>query len=77
MLINGKKELYGLQIVDASNGMIRRGSVYVTLERMPDKGPRRIAAGAGDPNRSGIPRRLYRATGAGVRAYKAWTARRN
>ena len=31
-------QLYGLQLVSASNGRLKRGTVYVTLGRMADKG---------------------------------------
>ena len=31
-------ELYGLQLVAASRGRLKRGTVYVTLGRMEDKG---------------------------------------
>ena len=32
------EELYGLQLVAASKGRLKRGTVYVTLGRMEDKG---------------------------------------
>ena len=31
-------ELYGLEMVKKSGGALKRGTVYVTLERMADKG---------------------------------------
>jgi len=67
-------ELYGLQLVDSSRRRLKRGTVYVTLGRMEDKGyvtsPREEApADAG-----GLPRRMYRATPLGRRVLEAWTA---
>ena len=32
------RERYGLELVEASNGRLKRGSVYVTLARMEAKG---------------------------------------
>ena len=37
-LLVGNKQLYGLQLVAASKGRLKRGTVYVTLGRMEDKG---------------------------------------
>jgi len=34
------QELYGLQFVAASRGRLKRGTVYVTLGRMEEKGYR-------------------------------------
>ena len=76
LLITKKSELYGQQIVDLSGGEIKRGTVYVTLDRMQDKGLVDSREEERDPTRSGIVRRLYTPTGAGVRAYHAWVARR-
>jgi len=36
-LLRGR-ERYGLELVDASGGALKRGSVYVTLARMEEKG---------------------------------------
>lgn len=64
-------ERFGLQIVDESNGAIARGTIYVTLGRMEEKGfvtSRADPASAGQP---GLPRRLYRATALGQAALEA------
>jgi PadR family transcriptional regulator, regulatory protein PadR len=65
-------EMYGLQLVQASGGTLKRGTVYVTLGRMQEKGfvesrPEVRRAGV-----SGLPRRLYRPTGLGLRVLDAW-----
>lgn len=68
MLI-GRGELYGLQIVEESQGQIKRGSVYVTLDRMEDKGLVSSRQEDKAPGVSGIPRRLYKPTGHGARVF--------
>ncbi|MEM5518658.1 helix-turn-helix transcriptional regulator [Henriciella sp. AS95] len=62
-------ELYGLQIVRAADG-IKRGSVYVMLMRLEEKGlvSSRIPA---ENSVSGKPRPRYRVTGVGQRAMNA------
>ena len=63
-LLVGKGPCYGLELVEASGGALKRGGVYVTLGRMEEKGLVRSAAGE-----SG--RRLYRPTALGERALAA------
>ena len=54
--------MYGLQLVDRSDGALKRGTVYVTLGRMEAKGG------------IGLPRRIYRPTALGQRMLRALTA---
>src|SRR5688572_29126986 len=66
------RERYGLELVDLSEGRLKRGSVYVTLCRMERKGyvvsrQEDRAAGA-----IGLPRRLYRATPYGLKVRDAY-----
>ena len=70
LLIN-HGEMYGLEMVKAARSDIKRGTVYVTLGRMADKGyvESRQAKEPGDP---GLPKRLFRATGYGQQVYSAW-----
>jgi DNA-binding PadR family transcriptional regulator len=65
-------EMYGLELVGASQA-IKRGTVYVTLGRMADKGfvESREVKPQHEP---GMPRRLYRATAFGARMFNAWEA---
>lgn len=65
-------EMYGLQLVEASGGRLRRGTVYVTLGRMAEKGYVESRAEERRPGAIGLPRRLYRATGFGMRVLEAW-----
>lgn len=65
--------MFGLQMVEASRGTLKRGTVYVTLGRMEQKG---FVASEQEPRPAGaigLPRRIYRPTGLGERALKAWT----
>jgi DNA-binding PadR family transcriptional regulator len=67
------EELYGLQLVAASKGRLKRGTVYVTLGRMEDKGYVTSRAEEAPDGAGGLPRRLYEATPFGLRVLKAWT----
>jgi DNA-binding PadR family transcriptional regulator len=60
---------YGLDLVASSRGRLKRGSVYVTLGRMEQKGfvTSRIEERPGE----GPPRRLYDLTALGHRALMA------
>lgn len=77
-LLSGKEELilrlltdrggegYGLDLVERSGKKLARGTVYVTLERMEDKGyvkSRREMLAQDDSQ--AIPRRIYRVTALG------------
>ena len=66
-------EMYGLQLVSASRRRLKRGTVYVTLGRMEDKGYLRSRLEAAPVNTGGLPRRLYAATALGQRVLRAWT----
>ena len=71
-LLRGR-ERYGLELVDASRGTLKRGSVYVILARMEEKGfvdSRHEERTAGT---SGLPRRLYRATPYGRKVHSAFS----
>jgi len=69
-LLRSGGEMFGLEMVKASQGNLRRGTVYVTLSRMCEKGY--LTSKAEDrPNDPGMPRRLYRMTALGQRALRA------
>jgi PadR family transcriptional regulator, regulatory protein PadR len=68
------QELFGLQMVEMSGGRLKRGTVYVTLGRMVEKGylesrQEPLPAGA-----IGLPRRLYRPTALAMRILATWKA---
>jgi DNA-binding PadR family transcriptional regulator len=72
-LLLERSELYGLQLVAASKGRLKRGTVYVTLGRMEDKGYVTSRVEDAPEGAGGLPRRLYEATPFGLRVLKAWT----
>jgi PadR family transcriptional regulator, regulatory protein PadR len=69
---NGFKERYGLELLKLSDGKIKRGTIYTTLQRMEDKGF--VASRQEDKPEDvpGIPRRLYNITGTGQRVLQAY-----
>lgn len=64
---------FGLQLVDASNGRLKRGTVYVTLGRLQQKGFIESEQESPSPGAIGLPRRIYRPTSLGVRALDAFS----
>ena len=68
-------ELYGLEMVKKSSGKLKRGTVYVTLQRMQDNG---LVESREEDRRAtrSHRRRLYRATELGRRALEAAEAYR-
>jgi PadR family transcriptional regulator PadR len=71
-LLSGE-ELYGLQLVAASKRRLKRGTIYVTLGRMEEKGYVTSRLEDAPPDAGGLPRRLYKPTALGVRVLTAWT----
>ena len=72
LLVEGS-ELYGLQLVAASNGRLKRGTVYVTLGRMEEKGYISSRLEDAPADVGGMPRRLYQPTALGRRVLTVWT----
>ena len=73
LLIGSRSPMYGLEMVDRSDGKLKRGTIYVTLGRLEEKGyveSKREAAAPGIAQ----PRRMYKATGEGVRVFRAISA---
>ena len=64
--------MYGLQLVETSDGGLKRGTVYVTLGRMEAKGYVSSEIEAPQPGAIGLPRRVYTPTALGRRALRAW-----
>lgn len=63
---------FGLELVEASGGRLKRGSVYVTLARMEAKGFVESWQEERHPGAIGLPRRLYRATPYGSEVRNAY-----
>ena len=71
-LLAAGRDQYGLELVNASDGRLKRGTVYVTLSRMEDKGYLTSAQEEKPPGAIGLPRRRYQLTALGRRAREAW-----
>lgn len=69
MLI-GRGEMFGLEMVEASSGELKRGTIYVTLQRMSDKGYIESNEMPREFPEIGIPRRHFRVTGFGESVYR-------
>lgn len=65
--------MYGLELVAASRGELKRGTVYVTLKRMEDKGFITSSQEDAPVNAGGLPRRVYEPTALGRQLCEAWT----
>lgn len=73
LLARNEDRMYGLELVAESGGQLKRGTIYVLLGRMQQKGyveadPEKFADDSGL-----VPRRMYRITGLGLRVLRAWT----
>ena len=69
MLVS-RGEMFGLEMVEASEGELKRGTIYVTLQRMGDKGYIESREEQREHPEIGIPRRKYSATGLGEKVYQ-------
>ena len=73
-LLMANRELFGLQMVQLSGGRLKRGTVYVTLGRMAEKGYLESRQEPLPEGAIGLPRRLYRPSGLAMRVLAAWQA---
>lgn len=71
-LLADQGELFGLQLVERSDGRLKRGTVYVTLGRMQEKGYLESRQEPLPEGAIGLPRRLYRPTGYARRVLETW-----
>ncbi len=72
LLTTNGAQMFGLELVQKSGGRLKRGTVYVTLGRMEEKGyvtSRKEARRAGA---RGLPRRQYQVTALGARSVDYW-----
>lgn len=72
LLIGHSAEMYGLEMVARSAGRLSRGSIYVLLDRLEERGLVSSRLEERSPRTSGIARRLYRPTGHGRRVLQLW-----
>lgn len=73
-MLAARDEMFGLQMVEMSGGRLKRGTVYVTLGRMQEKGYLESRQEPLPEGAIGLPRRLYRPTGLAMRILAAWKA---
>lgn len=66
--------MYGLQLVDESRGRLKRGTVYVTLGRMEQKGLVESHHEPVSKTTDAVERRMYRPSAHGRRVLDAWAA---
>jgi DNA-binding PadR family transcriptional regulator len=71
-LLIEQSEMYGLQLVAASKGRLKRGTVYVTLGRMEEKGFITSRVESTPSAEGGLPRRIYEPTAFGRRVLRAY-----
>lgn len=73
-VLHGGTDAYGAAIRDEietrTGRPVARGAVYITLDRLADKGLLTSTIGDPTPARGGRPKRLYTVTPAGLRAVK-------
>lgn len=69
---HGFREMYGTEVLKASGGVIKLGTVHTTLRRMQDRGFLTSHQEEKPDDVSGIPRRLYQITGDGQRVLRAY-----
>jgi DNA-binding PadR family transcriptional regulator len=71
-LLTAEGPTYGLQLVRLSRGELKLGTVYATLARMEAKGYVESEREPLPSGAIGLPRRMFRATGLGIRVLNAW-----
>lgn len=74
-LLTARGDSYGLELVRESGGALKRGTVYVTLDRMEDKGLIKSWLEDAPAGQQGPQRRKYRATGHGAVALASFCER--
>ncbi len=67
-----KGEQFALRLADQSGGSIKRGTVYITLQRMESKGYVESNVEAALDGSTGRPRRWYRPSRYGKQVLEAW-----
>lgn len=71
-LLSEKGESYGLELVRASRGRLKRGTIYVLLNRLAEKGFVDSRLEDRPEGQLGSLRRLYHVTGNGATALDAY-----
>lgn len=71
VLVAHPRGLYGLEIVEKSNGKVKRGSVYVYMNRLHQDNLVEVQKSPPPKGQGGLPRPIYRITGLGQRILDA------
>jgi len=66
-------EAYGWELLEASDGKLKRGSIYVLLNRMEEKGFIESRKEKQRKGARGLPRRMYKLTAMGQKTMAAWS----
>ena len=66
---NGGREMYGMQMIGKAQGKLKKGTIYVLLGRLEEKGY--VRGRTEMVEGSAIPRRMYRPTGHGHKVFEA------
>jgi DNA-binding PadR family transcriptional regulator len=74
LLGSSGKKLFGLEMVEASAGELKRGTIYIMLHRMEEGALIKSEQERRPAPEIGIPRRLYEVTGYGQRVLAAYQA---
>jgi len=70
-MLSENEEMFGLEMVNESGGDIKKGTIYVTLQRMTNKDILESWEEEAGENKNKAARRLYRPTEYGERVFKA------
>jgi len=62
-------EQYGLSLMKASQGKLKRRTIYIYLARLEEKGLIESRKEEREPKARGLPRRLYKLTSSGIDRY--------
>jgi PadR family transcriptional regulator, regulatory protein PadR len=68
-MLTNKGEMYGLEMVSVSEGELKRGTIYVTLQRMAEKNF--VESKQEFCSEASVVRRIYTATDFGEKIFKA------
>jgi DNA-binding PadR family transcriptional regulator len=71
-LLEDGRKAYGLGLVRKSKGELKRGTIYVTLGRMKQKGYIRSELEPVGPGKSSPPRRMHSITPIGAKVLHIW-----
>jgi len=68
LISKGNKEQFGLELVNTSQGQLKKGTVYVLLQRLEEKGFIKSRKEKQQEGARGLPKRLYTISAEGKHA---------